>query len=171
MSLQFGDIINGLVYVKHPIAPGGYWLNPKTGQVENSVSTRYLQQDAAAVYQPNSKKAKPSKVFLVRYIRPWNYVLGTVDNMNGTTFYIELDYVNFTIRYSLAVCTAENFDKDVGTRIAQERFNRGEVCTIQMKNGKVSSRGVLFDIIHNQDSDFPRQTLVQLSNLGYGYRS
>ena len=164
---NYGDRIGDCVYVCSPEAGlrnTGSWLNVKTGyftpdpllSVRREVSTSDIR---------NTKK-KPEFVNLIRYVRPHNE-FGEIDNMEGSTFVIRLDYRNKNIIFAYSVCSGDNFCKDEGVERAKYRFDSGSVITIPMYNGKIGDGGVLLDIFHHARAYLIPRTIKHFKMAGY----
>lgn len=64
---------------------------------------------------------KPDVILFHRYIRPRNF-WGEVDNMRGVTVAVELDYNQRLARFGISICDGDNFNKDLGRYIAEQRL-------------------------------------------------
>lgn len=89
---------------------------------------------------------KSDQVYITRYVRP-KTAFGDIDNLRGVTLIIELDYVAKTIRFQYSICDGDNFCKDIGVQLAIRRLDRRGSYEIDMKDGKVSKSGAVFDIM------------------------
>ncbi len=142
MNFNYGDRVGHYVLARVEDKP--VWLNVYTGE------KICAKGDPVPTEQP---KKKPDVIKLIRFVRPRmsDVFVCAIDNMRGTTFYIELDYALRQIRYSFASCEGDNFDKKLGCYIARLRYDDGEFVTIPMKNGEVSQHGVLYDIFKSKN--------------------
>jgi hypothetical protein len=121
--------------------------NPRLEVVPGSPSSLGVWvEDSVSNTKPDTKQ-KPDQIYLVRYIRPKARGSEIIDNMRGTTLIIELDYNKKNISFQYSICEGDNFDKSYGIFVAQNRLADEGCYTISMKNGSVSKRGVVCDII------------------------
>lgn len=136
------------------------WVNIVTGRMIDFYST-YIEYDdeTSEVVRVRSKELvpvpvpdkKPDVISLYRYIRPYTKDWVAVDNLQGSTLYIEIDYKHGSVNYAIASVNGENFNKVEGQRLAKQNFVDGKVYTFMLDDFgmkyRVSENGILFDII------------------------
>jgi hypothetical protein len=96
------------------------------------------------------KVEKPRFIDFVRYVRPYKTTDDyrnpvQIDNLQGITFKVQLDYEKKTIRFGYSVCNGDNFNKKLGIQNATSMFNLDPI-TMPMYNGKISQEGTIQDI-------------------------
>ena len=155
-NVKYGDRQGNWVYVASPLGASGFWINVTTGETRDSLT------EASEKVVRDFKAEKPRFIRFVRYLRPIRTAPFTkefsvayrneVDNMRGTTFVIQLDYLSRTISFAYSVCRGDNFEKNVGKNIAMQRFVQ-QPYIISMKRNlaalgeyTVNENGVLCDI-------------------------
>lgn len=160
MIYNYGDRVGNAVYVRAHDGSGntdGKWLDVTTGQFVGFPDFLGYRSEPRIIQSSRYAIGRPDYIDLIRYVRPWDIKTRQIDNMNGTTFYIRLDYKAKTIQFSYSVCSDENFSKEYGVSIATQRFLAEDYVTIPMYNGCIGEGGVLQEIYeHGYDFLVPR---------------
>ena len=101
-------------------------------------------------------------VSFIRYVRPKHN--NEIDNLQGVTFAIVLDYQEKTIKYGYSVCDGDNFIKEIGTSLAQTNLNVKPII-IPMPNGRISDDGAVADIYRSAHNRLNRNAKKQLAKV------
>ena len=96
------------------------------------------------------KVEKPRYIDFIRYVRPYKTTDDyrnpvQIDNLQGITFKIQLDYKQKKIRFGYSVCNGDNFNKKLGIENATSMFNVNPIV-MPMHNEQISQDGTIQDI-------------------------
>ena len=99
------------------------------------------------------KVEKPRYIEFIRYVRPFKTTNDLrnpdqIDNLQGITFKIQLDYKQKRIRFGYSVCNGDNFNKKLGIQNATSMFNMNPIV-MPMKNEQISQEGTILDIYNS----------------------
>lgn len=171
LGSRIGDFIFSRAYGSFGVfinaTTGDHYKHPSKGvvfyQLDNNGFAN-IPEDAMAVTAQPVQAKKADKIEFFRYARPMVYNKKgelIVDNLQGVTFKISLDYANAKIKVGVAVCNGDNFDKEMARYYAARHFNKNPV-EVNMPQGGVPAEGVVLWLLENHEDKLPRIAVHQL---------
>ena len=172
-QLFIGDKIGNYILARVD-ASFAQFINIETGRAWNFIKyplSQNIQGDVCAFLthedlprlSPNNvvtskfegvkKVEKPRFIEFVRYVRPYKTTDDyrnpvQIDNLQGITFKIQLDYKQKKIRFGYSVCNGDNFNKKLGIENATSMFNMNPIVML-MHNEQISQEGTIQDIYNS----------------------
>lgn len=109
-------------------------LDPTTRELISDMLLKIdsLQDQVDSLTEANLTSEDPGTIVVYRYIRPYSWDT-EVDSQRGITLAFLLDYNTRTIEVGFSVCDGDNFKKETGREIAQERL-RHYPMTMKLSN-------------------------------------